>query len=110
MRITEYSVAHNVTTYVLIVIFVLGGLLAYSSLPRESAPEIEIPVIVVSTPYLGVAPEDIESLITNIMEREISEISDIKKLTSTSAEGVSIVVTEFDSETNLDEALAKIRE
>lgn len=110
MRITEYSVAHNVTTYVLIVIFVLGGLLAYSSLPRESAPEIEIPVIVVSTPYLGVAPEDIESLITNIMEREISEISDIKKLTSTSAEGVSIVVTEFDTETNLDEALAKIRE
>ncbi|MEM6733399.1 MAG: efflux RND transporter permease subunit, partial [Myxococcota bacterium] len=110
MRITEYSVQHNVTTYVLIGIFVLGGLLAYGSLPREAAPEIEIPIIVVSTPYLGVAPEDIESLVTNIMEREISEIADIKKLTSTSAEGVSIVITEFDTDTNLDEALAKVRE
>ncbi|MEL6543297.1 MAG: efflux RND transporter permease subunit, partial [Myxococcota bacterium] len=110
MRITEYSVSHNVTTYVLIAIFVLGGLLAYSSLPREAAPEIEIPVIVVSTPYVGVAPEDIESLVTNIVEREISEIADIKKLTSVSSEGVSVVTAEFDTDTNLDEALAKIRE
>ncbi len=110
MRITEHSVRHNVTTYVLIVIFVLGGIMAYRSLPREAAPEIEIPVIVVSTPYVGVAPEDIESLVTNIIEREVSEIAEIKKLASTSAEGVSIVTAEFDTDTNLDEALAKIRE
>ncbi|MEO1172685.1 MAG: efflux RND transporter permease subunit, partial [Myxococcota bacterium] len=110
MQITDYSVKHNVTTYVLIALFVIGGLMAYSSLPREANPEIEIPVVVVSTPYIGVAPKDIESLVTNIMEREISDVPDIKKLTSTSAEGASIVVVEFDTSTNIDEALAKIRE
>lgn len=110
MQITEYSVRHNVTIYVLIALVVMGGLLAYSSLPRESNPEIEIPVVVVSTPYLGVAPEDIESLVTNIMEREIADVNGIKELKSTSAEGVSIVIVEFDISTNLDEALAKIRE
>ena len=42
----------------------IGGLLAYRTIPRESFPEIEIPLIAVNTIYRGVSPADIESLIT----------------------------------------------
>ncbi|MBK7761004.1 MAG: efflux RND transporter permease subunit [Deltaproteobacteria bacterium] len=59
-----------------------------SPLPREAAPDIKIPVVLVSTPYIGVSPEDIESL-TVPLERELKGIKDIKTMTSTSYEGTS---------------------
>jgi CzcA family heavy metal efflux pump len=86
------------------------GIVTYVTLPREAAPDVEIPFVMVTTPYPGVAPEDIESLITNPIENELSGIQDLKKLSSTSAEGVSLITLEFEPEANIDEALQRVRD
>ena len=86
------------------------GIITYITLPREAAPDIEIPFVMVTTPYPGVAPEDVESLITNPLENELSGVQDLKKLSSTSAEGVSLITLEFEPEANLDESLQRVRD
>ncbi len=86
------------------------GLKTYLSLPREAAPDIEIPVIMVTTPYLGVAPKDIETLITIPIENELASLKDVKKMSSTSAEGVSLISLEFEPEVVIEDALQRVRD
>jgi hypothetical protein len=92
---------------VLLFIIMLMGALAYRATPKESFPEIAIPMIAINTMYAGVSPADVESQITRIIEEDLSTISEIKELTSTSVEGYSSILAEFDVSVNLDEALQK---
>ena len=90
-------------------VFIFGAL-SYATLPREAAPDIDIPVVMVTTPYPGVSPQDIESLITTPLENELSGVADLKKMSSTSAEGVSLISMEFEPEANLEESLQRVRD
>jgi len=110
VRITEYSIRHPLTVYVLIAIIVAAGGGAYFSLPLESFPEIKIPLILVTTAYSGVSPEDIETLITRPIETELKGISGIKEIRSTSSEGMSVIEVEFNPEVDLDTALQKAKD
>ena len=78
-RATSVAVDHQTSVLVLFAFITIGGLLAYKAIPRESFPEIEIPMIAVNTIYPGVSPADIESLVTRPLEDELSTISDIKE-------------------------------
>lgn len=89
---------------------VIFGMLSYATLPRESAPDVKIPVVMVTTLYTGVAPADIESLITIPLENELASTKDLKTLTSTSSEGASIVMLEFEPEVVIEEALQLVRD
>ena len=86
------------------------GLWTYNTLPREASPDVEIPVVMVTTPYVGVSPEDIESLVTNPLEDELAGVKDLKKMSSTSAEGISLITMEFEPEVVIDDALQKVRD
>ena len=110
MKITEYSVRHRLTVYVLIALIIFAGASAYVALPRESFPEVKISLIYVYTIYAGVSPEDIETLLTRPIETEVKSISGIKELRSTSSEGISVIEVEFNPEVDLDTALQKVRE
>ena len=107
---TSFAIDHRTSVMVLLVIISIMGIISYINTPKESFPEIEIPMISVSTMYPGVSPADMESLVTRPLEDELSTISDIKELTSSSVEGFSSVVAEFDTSVDLDEALQKVRE
>ncbi len=109
MKITHTAIRFRVVVYVLLVLIVVAGVRAYLALPREAAPEIQIPVVLVTTPYPGVSPDDIESLVTHVMERELKEVKDLKEMRSTSAEGASIITLEFEPDTDIDTALSNIR-
>jgi CzcA family heavy metal efflux pump len=109
MKITEVALKLNTTVYVLVAFLVIAGAIAYKSLPLEAAPEVKIPVMIVSTVYPGVSPEDVERLVTNVVERELKDLKGLKKLTSSSAESVSIVTVEFESDVDLDVAYQKVR-
>ncbi len=109
-RPTSLAVDHQTSVMVLFGFITIAGLLAYRGIPRESFPEVEIPMIAVNTIYVGVSPADIESLVTRPLEDELSTISEIKDLTSTSVEGYSSVVAEFEASVDLEEALQKVRE
>ncbi|MFW6031292.1 MAG: efflux RND transporter permease subunit, partial [Myxococcota bacterium] len=71
---------------------------------------VDVPFVMVTTPYVGVAPEDIESLITIPIENELTGIKDVKKMSSTSAEGASIISLEFEPEVQIEDALQRVRE
>ena len=64
MKLTETALRFNTTVYVLIFCIVILGGMSYASLPLEAAPEIKIPIILVHTLYPGVAPQDMERLVT----------------------------------------------
>jgi multidrug efflux pump len=106
------SVAIDLSTsvMVLLALIVVAGMTSYIAIPKESFPEIEIPIIAVNTIYPGVSPADMESLVTRPLEDELSTISDVKELTSSSVEGFSSIVAEFETSVNLEEALQKVRE
>jgi multidrug efflux pump len=110
MQVTNFSIRHATSVWVLIVILFVAGLISYNQLPREAAPDIAIPVVIVSTAYFGVSPADIETLVTNPLEKEFKGIRDLKKMTSTSAESVSLITLEFDPEVVIEDALQKIRD
>ena len=109
-RLTSLAVDHSTSVMVLFVFVTIAGLLAYRSIPKESFPEFEIPTISVNTVYPGVSPSDVESLVTRKLEEELNTIADVKELTSTSVEGYSSVVVEFETATDLNEALQQVRE
>ncbi len=109
MKITRFAIDHAVSVYVLIFAILLGGLFAYNQMPKEAAPDIAIPVVIVSTPYFGVSPADIETLITKPMEREFQGLRDLDRMSSTSAESVSLITLEFDPDVEIEDALQRIR-
>ncbi len=110
MKVTDFSISHSTTVYALIVILTIGGWIAYQGLPREAAPDIAIPIVIVSTPYFGVSPADIETLVTQPLEKEFTALRGLKKMTSTSAESVSLITLEFEPDVVIDDALQKIRD
>ena len=73
----------------------LLGADAYRSLPLEAAPDVQIPFILVTTIYPGVAPAEMETLVTNVLERELKDLKDVKRMSSTSSESASVVSIEF---------------
>jgi multidrug efflux pump len=109
-RLTTFAVNHPTSMLALLIIIGILGMTSYMSIPKESRPEIVIPIVAVSTSYPGVSPNDIETLITRKIEEEVNTIPEIKELTSTSVEGYSSVVAEFNTGMDMEEALRKVRE
>jgi multidrug efflux pump subunit AcrB len=91
-------------------IIILGGLWSYLTVPKEASPDITVPFMAVNTVYGGVAPQDIETLITRPIEEELNRISEIKTLTSSSVEGFSSIAAEFQAGMDMTEALQLVRE
>ncbi len=109
-KLTSLAVDHPTSVLVLTAILIISGILAYVAIPRESNPEITIPNIIVNTVYPGVAPRDIETLITRRIEDELHTIADVKTITSTSIEGYSSINVEFTAGSDMNEALQQVRE
>ncbi|MBI2893542.1 MAG: efflux RND transporter permease subunit [Deltaproteobacteria bacterium] len=105
-----FFVRNRATVLMLVVTTFVFGLTTYRDMPREAAPDVEIPVVMVSTPYVGVSPEDIESIVTIPIENELTGLRDLKKMSSTSAEGVSIIALEFEPKTVIEDALQRTRD
>ncbi len=110
MKPTKFAVAHSTTIFVLIFVIIVGGIISYMRLPREAAPDIAIPIVIISTPYFGVSPSDIETLVTQPLEKEFKGLRSLKKMTSTSAESVSLVTLEFEPSVDIEDALQKVRD
>ena len=109
MFLSDFSIKKPIATIVLIVAMMCLGLLALKKLRVNPNPDVEIPLIVVSIPYPGASPETTEREITNRLEKSLQSISGVKKMTSTSAEGVATIELEFDFKKNLIEATDEIR-
>ncbi|MCA9583431.1 MAG: efflux RND transporter permease subunit, partial [Myxococcales bacterium] len=103
-------IKNRASVYLVVSCIAIFGISTYAELPRESFPDIDIPTVMVSTPYIGVAPEDIENLVTIPLENELAGLQDLKKMTSTSAEGVSLVMLEFEPDVVIEDKLQRVRD
>lgn len=110
MLISNVSIDRRSTVFALMLIILIVGIYSYMVLPRESTPDITVPYVLVVTPYEGVTPDDIESLITYPIERKLKGLKDVEKISSVSAEGSSMITIEFVPDVNIDNALQWVRD
>ncbi len=98
-------------TTILILLFLLcGGLVAYIAMPKESNPDVAIPIIYVSVTLEGISPEDGERLLVRPLEQELRSLEGVKEMRSVSNEGHASVTLEFDAGFDAKVALADVRE
>ncbi len=106
----RFSVRRPIAITMLIGILVVLGFVSFTKLGLDLFPELNYPSVSIVTTYPGVAPEDIEELITKPIEEAVSTINGVKKVTSSSFEGVSLVTVEFSWNKNLDFAAQDVRD
>ena len=107
---TSWSIDNRASIYILTIFITMLGLLSYLSIPKEQFPEIIIPTIIVSTPYPGTSPEDMENLVTRPIEKELKALADVKKITSKSIQDYSAIVVEFNPGIAVSEAKQRVRD
>ncbi len=100
---------YRVVYLLVLIILVLGGT-SYFTLPRELQPEVVLPFGHILTVYNGAAPEEVENLITDDIENAVSDVEDIKSITSYSGFGYSSVFIEFEQGVDIDEKISDLRE
>ena len=89
---------------------IIFGAYQYSTLPKESDPDISLPVIYISLIHKGISPNDSERLLVKPIEKELKNIEGLKKISSNSYQGGGNVVLEFDAGFNSVKALSDTRE
>ncbi|MCK9344492.1 MAG: efflux RND transporter permease subunit, partial [Candidatus Pacebacteria bacterium] len=94
----------------LIMVLVLFGTYTVFVIPKESSPEVEIPMGIVTTVLPGASSSDVEQLVTNKLEDEIDTIENIDTLTSYSQEGVSTVTAQFLASADLDKSIQDLKD
>ncbi|MBI4352384.1 MAG: efflux RND transporter permease subunit, partial [Candidatus Omnitrophica bacterium] len=110
MSLPESSIRRPVTTLMFYVGVFLFGVISLNFLAQELFPPITYPQLSIVTPYENAAPEEIETLITRPIEEAVGGISGLRRVTSVSREGLSLVVAEFSWNQNMDFASLAVRE
>jgi HAE1 family hydrophobic/amphiphilic exporter-1 len=109
MSIYSTSVKRPVTTILIFVALIVIGLYSLTQLPIDLYPEIDLPFVGVVTTYPGTSASDIETNVTRPIEDAINSVSNLKEITSTSKDGLSVIFMNFEYGTNLDEASNDVR-
>src|SRR3990167_10540908 len=104
MNLPDLSIKRPIFISCLFILSIVLGTISLSKLGVDLFPNVNFPVVVVSTNYLGASPEEIESLISKPLEDAFSTLPGIQKISSDNSEGFSVVVTEFTLDTNSREA------
>ncbi len=110
MKLPEFSVNHKVTTSMMAMILVVLGAISFTRLGLDFFPDLEFPTVSVITSYPGASSEDIENVLTRPLEQVVSSVNRVKKVTSQTSEGVSVISIEFEWGTNLDFAAQDVRD
>ncbi len=110
MKIWDIAIRQPVFMSMLLLAGVVLGTLSYFTMPVTLFPDVDFPVVVVTTVYPGAGPEEIESQVTDIIEEELSAVSGLDEISSISAESVSTVILAFDLDTPAIQAVQDVRE
>ncbi len=93
----------------MILIITAWGLYSFFSLPRESNPEVKIPIAIVTTVYPGASPSDVEQFVTKKIETQLSGLKGLNKLTSNSYNSLSAITVEFNASADIQSSIQLLR-
>ena len=109
MGITKLALKRPVTTVLIVLCLIVFGFSSIMSAKLEMIPEMDTPILTISSVYPGASPEDVNDLVTKPIEDEVGTLSGIKSVQSTSKENVSIVILRYDYGTNMDKAYSDLK-
>lgn len=107
---SSWAIDNRTAIYILTILITLAGLMTYLNLPKEQFPEIKMPQIIVQTVYPGTSPENMENLVTKPIEKQVKNITGVKKVTSNSFQDFSIVMIEFNTDVKITEAKREVKD
>ncbi|MEA2110952.1 MAG: efflux RND transporter permease subunit [Campylobacterota bacterium] len=106
----KFAINRPITTLMYVVTLVIFGWMSYKSMPSALFPNVDFPIVTVKTVYPGAEATTIESQITDKIEEAVSSIEGIDFITSSSSEGISVVVVRFFLNRNISEATNDVRD
>jgi multidrug efflux pump len=105
-----WPISNRRAMYVITVLLCLFGYLAYNNLAKEQFPEIKFPQIIVQTVYPGTSPANMENLVTKPLEKQLKNLSGIKKVTSNSFQDFSVIIAEFNTDVEVPKAKLDVQD
>lgn len=109
LRFWKFLLHNRQFSILVIIALVSAGLYSLASVPKENSPEVRIPLGIVTTVLPGASAADVERLVTNKLEDGLNNIKNLDKLTSTSHEGLSVVVVQFVASADIDKSLQDLK-
>ncbi|MBN2009596.1 efflux RND transporter permease subunit [candidate division KSB1 bacterium] len=109
MKLTNTAIRRGVTFAMIYLIAVGFGLFSLMRLRIDLWPKLDFPVIAVISQYTGVGPFDIETVVTRPMEESLASVQNVKTVSSTSRQGLSLILLEFEWGTDMDQAEIDVR-
>ena len=103
----KYSVRKPFTVLVSVILVIVLGFVSLSGMQTDLLPEMNLPYLLVVTTYPGASPEQVEADVTKPLEDSLSTLNGVKNVTSQSSENYSVVILEYQEDTNMDSALVK---
>ena len=108
--ISNWAVENRVTVYILTLLIVITGTVAYITMPREDFPEIIENKVYISSVFPGNSAEDVEKLVIKPLEKEFKNISGVEKITSSSFQDYGMIIVEFADKVTIEDAKVKIKD
>jgi multidrug efflux pump len=107
---SSWAIDNRTAVFIITIIITLIGMMAYINLPKEKFPDIKIPQIIVQTVYPGTSPENMENLVTKPIEKQVKNLTGVKKVTSNSFQDYSVVIVEFNTDVKIDKAKQDVKD
>ena len=105
-----YFIKNRRMAIMLGLIFLITGIYSYTKIPRESNPEVKIPVGIVATGYPGASPQEVADQVTFKIEQKIKSLENVKTITSASSQGSSRISVEFEAKADLEDSIRKLKD
>ena len=109
MGFTRLVLKRPVTVLMALLCLLVFGISSVFNADLEQMPDTDQPMMIVMASYAGVGPEDMDKLVTKVIEDKVGTLEGVKSLTSTTSEGRSRVMLEYEYETDMDEAYDELK-
>lgn len=110
MKMTDLSLRRPVTVLIATAALILFGIMALTSMGVQRIPDVDLPLVAVTTTMTGASPEVMDNDVTDVIEENLSTISGVDSMQSYSYEGRAMTVLEFDLDRDVDAAAADVRD
>lgn len=110
LRMIDWAAEHARMVLAFVFLTLAAGVLAYTGLPKEGEPDIEVPALFISVPFAGISATDAETLLVRPMEQELSGATGLTRMTATARQGYASVILEFEFGWDKNATLADVRD